>query len=144
MGNQERSTVRLNYLMERYRTNTCTRIELEELFQLLGESDGTGLLQNLQQQWAEASEMTQVKTPVWDLLFEAMMEQTHAVEPVIEPSPTRRRRSGRRRRWFLASLCFLLLLGGAGILIRLRSVPNPGVPRVLARTRRFNNDVQPG
>jgi len=56
MGNQERSAARLNYLMERYRTNTCTRAEMDELFLQLRKGDGSGLLRNLQHQWDKARE----------------------------------------------------------------------------------------
>jgi len=143
MENPENPAVRLNYLMERYRTNTCTRDEMEELFSLMRQGDGSGLLRDLQEQWDASARMQPVESPDWEVLFEAMMDQTRSLEPVFLPMVKRRRRS-RTRRWFVLSLCFLLLLGGTGIVIRMRSASRVSVPRVAASPRRFKNDVQPG
>jgi len=158
MGNQERSTARLNYLMERYRTNTCTRAEMDELFLQMRQGDGSGLLRNLQQQWDKAREAAPADDSNWELLFQAMMNQTRDLDQLPEdgsmpleadkvagplPSLTRRR-SRVRRRWLIASLCFLFLLAGSGILVRLLSVPREIASRTPAVARKFKNDVQPG
>lgn len=143
MGNPDNSAERLEFLMERYRTNTCTREEMEELFQLMRQDGGSNLLRVLQEHWEVDARTQPAESPDWDELFEAMMDQTRSLEPVSLPPITRRRRS-RNRRWFVLSLCLLLLLGGAGIVMRMRYASRPGAPRVVARPRRFKNDVQPG
>jgi ferric-dicitrate binding protein FerR (iron transport regulator) len=143
MGNPDSRAARLNYLMERYRTNTCTREEMEELFELTLQGDGSGLLDDLQEYWRETENMKPGESPDWADLFEAMMDQTRGLEPIILPPVGRRRRS-RKKRWLVLSLALLFLLGGAGVVIRMRSVSRASVPSVAVRSRRFKNDVQPG
>jgi len=144
MGNQERSTERLDHLMERYRINACTRAEMEELFLLLRQGDGSGLMRNLQGQWEKAKEMPSAGATNWDLLFQAMMGQPQGQVALVPPAVTRRRRSRGRMSLFLASLFLLLLVGGAGLYIHLRSIPKAGAPLTASRPRRFKNDVEPG
>ena len=107
---------RLQYLMERYRTNTCTHAELEELFGLIREGNERDLFHILQQQW----ENTPNKP---------------------EPPP---RRSRIRRQRITAFICLLLLACGAGIIYRRSSAAKTTTPRVLSKAPRFKNDVQPG
>lgn len=151
---------RLHYLMERYRTHACTRAEMEELFQRIRQEDESGLLPGLHLQWEKARKMAPADPENWDLLFQSMLRESReleaaegapvsreaGLEPVDEDSPSvpGRRRSRVRRRWLLASLCFLLLLGGSGIVLRLLSVRQAASPRALPMARKFKNDVQPG
>jgi len=129
--------------MERYRTNTCSREEMDELFLLLKNEDGSGLLRNLQEQWEAAGSIEPTDSPEWDSLFTGMMEQSHGLEPAVL-SPVKRRRLRRNRRWFVLSFCLLLMLGGASIVIWMRSASRVPAARIAARPRRFKNDVQPG
>jgi len=144
MGNPEQSSERLDYLMERYRTNTCSRDEMEELFQLLQGEDGSGLLKNLQEQWEAAGSIEPVESPEWNALFAEMMEKSHALEPVKLAPVSPRRRLRRNRRRLVLSLCLLFIMGGAGILIRTHSISRVSAPTVAVRAVRFKNDVQPG
>src|SRR5579871_5257694 len=124
MGNQEKAE-RLNYLLKGYRTNTCTQAELEELFGLMQQEDGSGLLQGLQEHWEESREMPPTADPHWDILFRAMLKESadldmapgaamarESDQPVSAVSPRARRRLRRRRRLLAFSFCFLLLLAG--------------------------------
>lgn len=142
MGNPDNSAARLDYLMERYRTNTCTRDEMEELFQLMRQGEGSGLLHVLQEHWEAAARTAPVESPEWNELFEAMMGQSRELEPVSLPRKRRRRRS-KNRRWLALSFG-LLLLGSAGVVIRMQFTSRRSAAHVAARPQRFKNDVQPG
>ncbi|GGA89779.1 FecR family protein [Puia dinghuensis] len=159
MGNQEKNPARLNHLMELFRNNACTRAEMEELFRLMRQGDGSELLQSLQRQWDEAKAGVPTDAPNWDLLFQLMISQSRELDAADEGeavSPERElevvsagasvmgRRRRMRRRWAVASFCFLFLLGGAAIVFRLLSVSPTAPSRALPMARRIKNDVQPG
>lgn len=113
---------RLQYLMERYRTNRCTREEVEELFGLIREGNENELFQILQQQWDEVAKRMDV--------------------PGVVATPKRRLRTRRQR--IAVLLCLLLVVGGAGVIYRMSSVAKITPPHILASPPRFKNDVQPG
>lgn len=141
---------RLGYLLERYRVNSCTREELEELFQLAGRGDEHVLLPALHAQWEQCKKdaleapMAPVPGTDWDALFRSMMDQTREIEPPAAPGERRGMRLKGRRRWLVAATGLFFLVGG-GAALRFFHRPATVVPRSLPVTaRRFKNDVQPG
>jgi len=107
---------RLQYLMEQYRTNKCTREEIEELFGLIREGKENELLHILQEQWDNT--------------------------PNEIATPNRRRRSRRQR--IAVLLCLLLVAGAASVVFRRSATSKVAGARVASSVSRFKNDVQPG
>jgi transmembrane sensor len=134
---------RLSYLLTRYRTNLCTREELEELFLIVRDSDESLLLPGLQEQWECAGAETAVADADWSGLFEQIRDRTHRLDEVRAAEPRGRMRLKRRRRWLVAATGLFFLVGG-GAMLRFIYLPRPRVVRAAPAVRRFKNDVQPG
>ena len=149
MGNLSSRNERLNLLLERYRSNTCTREEMEELFRLVREHDEHALFASLHEQWENAKASPAASTD-WNVLFQGMMQQGREMEqgmlrPDGKPAVVRRgMRSNTRRRWLVAAAGIFIMAGG-GTLMRMLHRPAPPLARAAVRSaRRFKNDVQPG
>jgi ferric-dicitrate binding protein FerR (iron transport regulator) len=145
MGNLSDRNERLKLLLERYRTNACTREELEELFRLVGEHDEHALLTSLHEHWERMKSDAPATDTDWNVLFQGMMQRSREMEQGNAPAVVRRRlRSNTRRRWLVAAAGLFVLAGGGTVL---RMLHRPAAPpaRVAVRpARRFKNDVQPG
>lgn len=155
MGNLSGRNERLHLLLERYRTNTCTREEMEELFRLVREEDGHALFASLHGQWEDAKAAPAADRD-WNVLFQGMMQQGREMEqgvvrpdasPVSAEKAVKVRRgmlSKTRRRWLVAAAGIFFLAGG-GTLLRMLHRPVVPLARAAVRSpRRFKNDVQPG
>lgn len=155
MGNLSSRKERLNLLLERYRSNTCTREDMEELFRLVRGREELALFASLQEQW-EGAKLAPAANTDWNVLFQEMMQQGREMEqgglrpgtsPVSEgkAAVTRRgMRSNTRKRWLFAAAGIFFLAGG-GTLLRMLHRPAVPMARAAVRsTRRFKNDVQPG
>ncbi|HVU97055.1 MAG TPA: FecR domain-containing protein [Puia sp.] len=145
MGNQDRNETRVSYLLDRYRTNSCTRAELDELFEGVKKDEEIDLHHLLRRQWEEAGETMPVASPDWEELFGEMMERIRDLEESNQSlARVTHRRSRRRRRLLAVSLFSLLLLGGGAFLLQRWSRVKPPAPFVATQHPRFKNDVQPG
>ena len=145
MGLEPMENERINYLLERYRVNECTREELEELFLLVSSGDESGLMPGLQEQWERARVAAPATGNDWNGLFQQMMEQARELdrEERVPARSRSRMRSKRRRRWLAAITGLFFLVGGGSILRLIYTRPQP-VVRAAPAVRRFKNDVQPG
>ena len=79
MGNLSSRNERLNLLLERYRSNTCTREDMEELFRLVRGREELALFASLQEQW-EGAKMAPAVNTDWNVLFQEMMQQGREME----------------------------------------------------------------
>lgn len=145
MGKLSSRNERLNLLLERYRSNSCTREEMEELFGLVGENDEQALLAALHDHWERATAAAPAEGTNWDALFQVMMQQGRDIEEGKKAVVVRRGlRSNARRRWLVAAAGIFFLAGG-GALMRVLHRPLAPVARAAVRSvRRYKNDVQPG
>lgn len=133
---------RLNYLVEKYITNSFSRAEMEELFQLVDEGHEEELYAALERQWQLAREKGVAAETNWDLLFQKMMLQSREMDGLVAPSP-RRKRPLVRRRWSVAAIFFLFLCAGGAAFRIFRVSPAPAI-RSIPFASRYKNDVQPG
>ena len=130
---------RLAYLLDAYINNTCTRGEMEELFQLIGQGDDEQLQSLLQIQWVKARDKDQEVPVNWERLFGSMVTQGHYLERI--PPPARYRKTPRY--WLIAASFFGLLVTG-GVLLRYSHTASTPSSPAAAVISRFKNDVQPG
>ncbi|MBS1665335.1 MAG: FecR domain-containing protein [Bacteroidetes bacterium] len=130
---------RLQYLLEKYTNNTCSREEMEELFLLIGQEDDTSLQSVLQTHWDKASHLEQAPGVSWDRLYGSMLAQSQYLERTVPPLQYRRRRRVRR---VAVALALLLIFSGAAL--HFWPKPSKAMPVAAPVVSRFKNEVQPG